>query len=185
MPDVDPQLMAAALEVFREYGYGSTTLELVAQRSKTPLDQVRQQYADKDKLLAALLSTYSPLASLLHALDSVEGDSAEEIVRDAMRRTVKAIQQHEQFIELAAIDLQVNNGNFLAGISMQILPKALEMLERLKSTGQLRPVSDLCHRSLVWQCACFRSVPGSTAQPIFYCTASSKTMLARTSPWSA
>ena len=143
MPDVDPQLMAAALEVFREYGYGSTTLELVAQRSKTPLDQVRQQYADKDKLLAALLSTYSPLASLLHALDSVEGDSAEEIVRDAMRRTVKAIQQHEQFIELAAIDLQVNNGNFLAGISMQILPKALEMLERLKSTGQLRPVSDL------------------------------------------
>ena len=143
MPDVDPRLMEAALEVFREYGYSSTTLELVAQRSKTPLDQLRQEYADKDKLLAALLSSYSPLASLLHALDSVEGDSAEEIVRDAMRRTVKAIQQHEQFIELAAIDLQVNNGNFLAGISMQILPKALEMLERLKSTGQLRPVSDL------------------------------------------
>lgn len=135
--------MSAALEVFRVQGYSGTTLELVAQRAKIPLDQLKQQYADKDRLLAALLSIYSPLPSLLEALDQVEGDSAEDIVRDAMRRTVKALQQNEQFFELAAIDLQVNNGNFLSGLSMHIMPKALELLERLKATGQLRPVADV------------------------------------------
>ena len=143
MPDADARLMSVALEVFRDYGYNATTLELVAQHAKMPLDKLRQQYADKDRLLAKLLTTYNPLPALLDALDSVEGDSAEDIVRDAMRRTVKAIEQHKPFIELAAIDLQVNNGNFLSNLSIQIMPKALAMLERLKSTGQLRPVSDL------------------------------------------
>lgn len=140
MPD---RLLASAFEVFREQGYAAATLELVAERSKTPLAQLQQQYPDKDRLLAALLSTYSPLPALLEALDGVEGENAEDIIRDAMRKTVKAVQQNEQFLELAAIDLQVNDGNFMANLSMQIMPKALAMLERLKATGQLRPVSDL------------------------------------------
>jgi AcrR family transcriptional regulator len=143
MPDGESRLLASALEVFREQGYAATTLELVAERSKISLPQLQQQYADKDRLLAALLATYSPLPALLAALDDVEGESAEDIIRDAMRKTVKAIQQNEQFLELAAIDLQVNDGNFMANLSMQIMPKALAMLERLKATGQLRPVSDL------------------------------------------
>jgi len=72
-----------------------------------------------------------------------ESAEADEILRDAMRKMVKAVQHHDEFLELAAIDMQVNNSAFVSGLSTQIIPKALELLKRLKATGQLRPVSDV------------------------------------------
>src|SRR5947208_1447380 len=41
MAELNSRLMAAALEVFRTQGYNGTTLERVAQQSKTSLDQLK------------------------------------------------------------------------------------------------------------------------------------------------
>src|SRR5579859_8098061 len=135
-------ILDAALSVFREQGYSSATLDQIAERAKTAPGELRAHYADKGSLLSALLAQHSPLDDLLTALDAVEGDSAEDILRDAMRRMVKVFQQDELFVELAAIDIQFNNGAFVSNINTQVLPKALTLLERLKATGELRPVSD-------------------------------------------
>src|SRR5215831_10179537 len=107
-------ILTAALEIFREQGYNGATLSLIASRSRTDLNSLAAQYPDKSNVLAALLAANSPLDDLLLALDSVEGDNADDIVRDAMRRMVKAFERHEAFIELAALDMQANNGAFLA-----------------------------------------------------------------------
>lgn len=140
--DTKTKILNAALDVFREQGYSSATFEQVATRARIEPDKLRAQFADKGGLLSGLLAEHSPQDSLLEALDAVEGESAEDIVRDAMRRMVKVIQQDELFVELAAMDVQFNNGVFVSNLSTQILPKALALLERLKATGELRPVSD-------------------------------------------
>ena len=63
---------------------------------------------------------------------------------------VKAVEAHSEFIELAAIDMQVNNGAYVSGLTTQIVPKALGLLKRLKATGELRPVADpILARTLV------------------------------------
>lgn len=79
------------------------------------------------------------------ALDSVEGDTVDEIVRDAMRRAVKAIQDNASVIERAAreMQMQASGDAFLISLSTRLLPKALALLARLKETGQLRPVADM------------------------------------------
>jgi AcrR family transcriptional regulator len=136
-------LLAAALDVFRERGYTETTLDLVAQRAQVDPDRVRARFAGTDQLLAALLKAYSPLPDMEVALDSVAGESAEELLRDALHRLVKVAQQHTAFFELALMDAQVNKGAFLGNLNAQIFPKAMVLLEKIKATGQLRPASDV------------------------------------------
>jgi AcrR family transcriptional regulator len=150
MSTAQSDLLVAALDVFRTQGYAATTLEQVAQEARLDVGAVRAQYADKGSLFAALLANYSPLHDLEAALDGVQGDTADDIVRDAMRRIIRAIQDNKRFMELAALDVQANNGAFLASLSTKLFPRATAFLERLKATGQLRPVSDvILSRTLV------------------------------------
>lgn len=145
MPEPAPQnILIAALHVFREEGYADTTLEKVARHAKVDPTQLQAQFKDKEGLFTALLRAYSPLEDLLAALEAVEGNSAEDLIRDAMGRMVKITQQHDDFFELVIIDTQINNGTSIAltNLSAQIFPKALTLLDRLKATGQIRPVSD-------------------------------------------
>lgn len=143
MPTYDTRILSAALAVLREYGYGGLTLARVAEHAHVDLDTLRLQFADSTALYAALITTYSPAKDLATVLDSVSGDTAEDILRDTMRRLVEVMANHEEFVDLAAIDIQSNGGASLFGMSLQLAPKALGLLSRLKNTGQLRPVSDI------------------------------------------
>ena len=137
------ELLTAAFGVFRSQGYAGTTLEQIAQEARQDIGVVRAQFADKNSLFAALLNQYSPLQDMENALDNIEGETADEVLRDAMRRIIRAIASNKEFIELAALDVQANNGAFLASLSTKLFPRAAALLERLKATGQLRPVSDI------------------------------------------
>ena len=54
------------------------------------------------------------------------------------------------FLDLAALDVHANHGAFLGSLGLQLLPKMLTLRQRLKKTGQLRPVSDfILARTLV------------------------------------
>src|ERR1700736_6090802 len=106
LPAPRAELLAAALIVFREAGYSNATFEQIARQAKVAVSAVQQQFADKDTLLTTLLQAYSPLDDLLTAIDAVEGETAEDLLRDAMRRMVKVVQQHNDFFELAVIDAQ-------------------------------------------------------------------------------
>ncbi len=147
----DDPILIAAVEVFREQGYASATMQQIAQGAHVTVEAVQARYSDKTMLFAALLDSHNPLPDILGTFDRVleniqaqgENIEADEILRDAMRQMVKAVEQHDEFLELAAIDMQVNNGAFVSGLTTQIIPKALELLKRLKATGQLRPVSDV------------------------------------------
>lgn len=143
MSTSQPDLLTAALDVFRTQGYAGTTLEQIAEEARLDIGAVRAQYADKSSVFSALLNTYSPLRDLETALDAVQGSTADDILRDAMRRIIRAIQDNQRFMELAALDVQANNGAFLASLSTKLFPRAAALLERLKATGQLRPVPDV------------------------------------------
>lgn len=135
-------LLAAAREVLREQGYAALTFSAVAVQARTTPESVEAAFGTRDRLFNDLLRAYSPLPDLEAALDSVAGDSVDELLRDAMRRMVAAADKHADILELAVLDAQVNNGAFLASISAAIFPKAKALLNRIETLGGLRPVSD-------------------------------------------
>jgi AcrR family transcriptional regulator len=135
-------ILEAGFAVFTEQGYPAATLDLIAARAGLDLAALQARYADKDAILNALLASYSPLPDLKAALAEIGGDSAEEMIRDTMRRMVTVFDAHQAFLDLAALDVQATNGAFLANLSTDLLPAAYALLERIKETGQLRPTPD-------------------------------------------
>ena len=137
--DVSP-LLAAAFEVFKREGYANTTLAQIAKQADCPVADIATEYRDTAQILAAVLKAYSPQADMRAALLAVEGESAEDLIRDSTHRLIGVIQRHMPFFELAAVDMQVNGGNMLSALMTPLLPSVLQFTERLNATGQLRPV---------------------------------------------
>ena len=135
--------IAAAYDLFREQGYGDTTLNDLARRARSDLSAVQAEFHDKNALFNAVLNTYNPLDDLRAALTGANGDSAEEIIREAAHRMIDAAEKHAAFFELIMINPKVNHGGSMLNLSARLLPDALALLKRLKQSGQLRPVSDM------------------------------------------
>lgn len=141
--DTQRQILAAARQVFRQYGYPDANLDTIAAQAGLSSDEVMSLYPDKEQVLNALLKSFSPLPDLEVALDGAEGESAQELLRDAFHRLIKAAHKNQDFFDLALIDAQVSGGSFLNTLNMRLFPKANELLNRLKTAGGLRPISDL------------------------------------------
>ncbi len=142
--------MRIALDVFRSCGYGGASLEQVAATAGVSLESLRAVYPDKDHLFAALIAKYSPVDAVNSVLDEVQGETAEEIVRDLVHRLVSVFTADRAFLDLAAMDVQANNGANIGNLSLQSVPQVLTLRQRLKQTGELRPVSDfILARTLV------------------------------------
>src|SRR5262245_23233200 len=90
-------ILQAALDVFQSQGYAELTLDEVARRANVALGAVEAQYPDRDSLFAALVAANSPTDDLEAAFDSIEGQTAEEILRDAMRRLIGVISDNQVF----------------------------------------------------------------------------------------
>jgi len=145
-PDHDSQraaLLTAARALYREMGYAETTFPHVAARAALSEDILLRHFRDREHLLSAVLTAHSPLADLLTALDRATGESAEELLRSAFHQLIAAISRREDFLDLALIDVQITNGAFLTTLTNGVFAKARGFLERMKTAGGLRPVSDM------------------------------------------
>ncbi|MBX3086796.1 MAG: TetR family transcriptional regulator [Anaerolineae bacterium] len=140
MASAPSPLIVAAFEVFKREGYANTTLAQIAKQAGCAEAEIVATYRDMPQLLGAVLKAYSPQDAMRAALLAVEGESAEELVRNSTHRLVGVIQQHAAFFELATVDMQMNGGNALTAMMTPLLPTVLQFTERLTSTKQLRPV---------------------------------------------
>ncbi len=136
-------ILDSALGVFRKKGYFDATLDDVARASHIDIQTLTSHFPDKEALLASLIKAYNPIADFDAALDAVQDGRAEDMLRDVMRRMIEVSQKHEAYFELVVIDSQVNNGSALMSLSARLVPKANSILQRMKATGDLRPLSDL------------------------------------------
>jgi hypothetical protein len=94
--------------------------------------------ADRDRLLMD-----AALVDFQAAIQAVPDGSAEDMLRDAMRRMVAVAEQHRVFLERLMTDDTVSQSAVLLAFTTRLLVPATHLLDRLKATGQLRPVSDL------------------------------------------
>jgi AcrR family transcriptional regulator len=133
-------LLKVAFETFCTSGYANTTLDQIASRAGWSLDALTNHYPDQAALLGAALKAHTPHAELRAAILATTGDTAEDLLRNSTHRMIAVVQQHSAFFELAALDSQINAGNALTALGTGLLPTALQFIERVTATQQLRPV---------------------------------------------
>ncbi len=140
-PDVTLALPAeSALVLFA--GQPTVTLDSIARALNLDSTLLTARYADVGAWLAALLRAQSPKADFDLALRAVSGETADELLRDAMRRLIGTAQRHSAYFELALIEADRYQGGTLATFAAGLLPQANGVFDRIKATGQLRPLPD-------------------------------------------
>ena len=131
---------ASALALFA--GQPTVTLEAVARALGVERETLAARYSDVGLWLAALLRAQSPNADFDSALRAVSGETADELLRDAMRRLIDTAQRHSAYFELALIEADRYQGGTLTRFAAGLLPPANAVFDRIKATGELRPLPD-------------------------------------------
>lgn len=140
-PTAADPVMQAAFDLFSRDGYPPTTLDSIAAAAGVPLVEITAQYGDKVAVLGAVLRTFSPQDEFGAALSAVEGDTAEDLIRDSAHRMVAVVEKHKAYFELATLDMQLHNGSAMSSLIPAVLPGTLALMNKLNATGQLRPVA--------------------------------------------
>ena len=141
--EADPKILDVAERLLKERGFHAIVMADIAEEAGVALPAVQSHFADKDAIMQALLEKHSPKAEMLAALRQIRSNSAEDMVRDAMRLLIKIFNNHTSFAELAIIDVQVNDGAFITKFFSELTGEGASFVMRLSTMPGVRPVSSV------------------------------------------
>ena len=129
----------AAVELFLKYGYHATSMRQIAEHAQLAVGGIYNHFTSKDELFEAIILDKHPYKQVLPAILMVEGESAEEFLRNAARIIFAELDRRPEFIKLMLIEIIEFNGVHGAKMIKEIFPKVFPVFERLvKSRKSLR-----------------------------------------------
>lgn len=121
----------AAFELFMEQGYHATSMRQIADRAKLALGGIYNHFPNKEEIFIAILMDRHPYKQILPLLLAAEGDTAEEMIRNAARALVTELGSRPELLKLIFIELVEFNGKHIASIITEIAPKLIPMFEKM------------------------------------------------------
>jgi len=139
----EPLILDAAERLFKTRGYHPVLMAEIATESKVPLPAILAHYNDKGEVLEALLERSSPREALQKALRDLKYDTLEDMVRGVVVRLMDVLNDHTAFMDLVIIDLQVNNGTYMAALFSELAGDAASFINRMANMQGARPLSTI------------------------------------------
>ncbi len=135
-------ILQAAHDLFVEQGYHGTSMRQVAQRAGVALGGLYNHFANKEAVFEAVFLAYHPYHQVLPHLLDAQGDSVEEILRNAAQRLVDVVQERPDFMNLMFIELVEFRSAHARSLVNDLLPVGLQIAQRLLSVqpGRIRPI---------------------------------------------
>jgi AcrR family transcriptional regulator len=135
------EIVTAAHRLFMERGFHGTSMRQVAQAAGVALGGIYNHFANKDDIFAAVLMERHPYFDVLPLMIAAEGDTLEEILRDAARRMVGVLEKRTDFLNLMFIEIVEFKGQHMPQLFQRIFPQVLALSQRfIANREELRPV---------------------------------------------
>ncbi|MEW6240524.1 MAG: TetR/AcrR family transcriptional regulator [Chloroflexota bacterium] len=125
------QIEEAALELFMEQGYHATSMRQIAERAELALGGIYNHFASKEDIFAAIIMDKHPYKQVLPLILAAEGETAEDIIRNAARALVNELGTRPELLKLIFIELVEFNGKHVSSLISEIAPKLIPMFENL------------------------------------------------------
>lgn len=107
------RIVESACGLFLGQGYHGTSMRQIAQAAQIALGSIYNHFATKDEIFAAVLQTYHPWRQIPAALEAAQGETAEDVVRDAARRLLASWGEHSDWVRLHSIEQVEYQGRHL------------------------------------------------------------------------
>jgi AcrR family transcriptional regulator len=121
----------AAFELFMEQGYHATSTRQIAEKAKLALGGIYNHFSNKEEIFAAILLDKHPYKQVLPIVLAAEGDTAEELIRNAARALVTGLGSRPELLKLIFIELVEFNGKHVSNLINEIAPKIFPMFEKM------------------------------------------------------
>lgn len=121
----------AAFELFMEQGYHATSMRQIKEKAGIALGGIYNHFSNKEEIFTAILMDKHPYKQILPLILAAEGDTAEELIRNAARALVTELGSRPELLKLIFIELVEFNGKHVSSIITEIAPKLIPMFEKM------------------------------------------------------
>jgi AcrR family transcriptional regulator len=135
------EITEAAYRLFLERGYHGTSMRQIGQSAGIALGGIYNHFDSKEAIFTAVILAHHPYYDVIPAMQSAQGETVEEFVKDAAHRLVSNLDERLDFLKLMFIELVEFNGQHIPQIFKTFYPDVLEFAQRFaKNQRELRSI---------------------------------------------
>lgn len=121
----------AAFQLFMDQGYHATSMRQIADQAELALGGIYNHFANKEEIFRAILMDRHPYKQILPIVLAAEGDTAEELIRNAARALVTELGSRPELLKLVFIEIVEFNGKHVTNIINEVAPKLIPMFAKM------------------------------------------------------
>ncbi len=134
-------ILEVAFQLFVKQGFHGTHMRQIAKEAGFTPASIYNHFPNKDEIFHQVILRYHPYREIIPALQAAQGDTVEELVRDAAGRVFKIISAKKELLHLFFSELVEFEGVHIKEIFKLVFPQIQGFLERVsKADGNLRPL---------------------------------------------
>ena len=132
-------LIEASYNLFLSRGYHGTSMRDIADEAGLALGGIYNHFATKEDIFVAILMERHPFSEVILALQAAQGDTIEDLVRDAAQRMIAALNDRPDFLNLIFIELVEFESKHVPQLFQVFFPPLMEFVQRFQQVpGSLR-----------------------------------------------
>ena len=134
-------LLEAGYQLFVTQGYHATSTRDIASAAGLAVGGIYNYFGSKEDIYLELLTQRHALVDILPALQQAQGDTVEELVRDAATQMIAVLRNNHQGLALTFVELAEFKGKHLPQLFKVAYPSFRDFAQRLtEAHGTLRDV---------------------------------------------
>lgn len=145
------QILESAYHLFTEKGYRGSSLRDIADEAGIKAASIYNHFGSKEEIFEAVFIEKHPLFDILSILDSVEGETAEELLTNAINRLNEELQSKQDLLNLFFVEVVEMDGKHIPSAIKTNFPpdsKFIKQIFEMKSEIRDIPIPVLI-RSLI------------------------------------
>jgi AcrR family transcriptional regulator len=134
-------IIDAAYNLMINQGYAATSMRQIAEKAGLALGSIYNHFSSKEEVFRALIQERHPFFQILPVLNSVQGETVEEFVRNAAQTLIEQLGHHPDFLNLMLIEIVEFKGEHVLLLFDKFIPMVLPLANHAASlNGKTRNI---------------------------------------------
>ncbi len=134
-------ILESAYTLIIKQGYAATSMRQIAEGAGLALGGIYNHFPSKEDVFRAIVVERHPFFQIIPILNSVEGKTVEDFVRNAAHTLVAELGHHPDFLNLMLTEIVEFKASHVPGLFEKFLPMVLPLVQRLGGLdGNIRQI---------------------------------------------
>jgi len=134
-------ILDAAYSLIIEQGYAATSMRQIAEKAGLALGGIYNHFSSKEQVFRAIVAERHPFIQLLPLLNSAQGETVEEFVRNAAHTLIDEIGHRRDFLNLMLTEIVEFKGSHVPLVFEKTFPMMIPLADRLAGLhGNVRKI---------------------------------------------